>query len=302
MPKKKGDKKGKKKGKSKSKSKDKELFCSPDRDDSDGTCYTRDDLVFLSQAYNRSRPHDKHINVSDKSKMEIWKSLQERLKSECSKEWCWLEQNFVPAPYAKVMMNETFRPKMPREWKRNPYQWLTTPEISRVMKQYEKKYTSFLFIGPQPVDCPSKITCALSNLNVSLLINKLGKTKLGVIYNLDPHDKPGSHWVAMFADFLEPNVIYFDSVGIGPPNLIRRFMEKLKKSIEEYWLKEKKQKKNVPILVNRTRFQFGSSECGIFSMYFIIDQLGGNTLKELKDKKPTDKKMNQLRKKFYRPD
>ena len=27
---------------------------------------------------------------------------------------------------------------------------------------------------------------------------KRGKTKIGIIFNTDPHDKPGQHWISMF--------------------------------------------------------------------------------------------------------
>jgi hypothetical protein len=277
------------------------LFCAPDRDGSGGTCYSKEDLLLLISLYNRKRPSKKQITVADKSKKQLWNALNNRLKDECSKEWCWLEQNFVPAPYASVLRKETFRPERPPEWKRNPYTWLTTIDIRDVMKQYELKYPSFVFMGPVPVDCPSSITCSLSNLNVTKLVKKFNKTKLGVIFNLDPHDKPGSHWVGMYADFQEPIITYFDSVGLPPPKQIRNFMNKLKKGIQQYWLKEKKKKRDVPIMVNRTRFQFGTSECGVFSMFFIIDHLRGKGIKVMKKKKVTDRKMNQLRKIYFRP-
>jgi hypothetical protein len=281
--------------------KSKELYCAPDREGNKTTCYSRDDLLFLAESYNKNRPSEKHINL-EKSKKSLWNELQFRLKNECESEWCWLEQNFVPAPYAKKMLNETFRPERPKEWKRNPFEWLTTVDIRKVMKQYEKKYPSFLFIGPVPVDCPTGITCALSRLDVKILINRLGKTKLGVVFNLDPHNKPGSHWVAVYADFIKGKIYYFDSVGLPPPKPIKRFLDKLKDNIEEYHRKELKKKKTVVILVNRTRFQYGSSECGIFSMYFIISNLTGKGVKSFKKKSTNDKKMNELRDIYYRPE
>lgn len=277
-----------------------ELYCSPDKSGSDGTCYSKDDLLLLINLYNRKNKNNT-IVVKNKSKKQLWKALNEKLKSECNQEWCWLEQNFVPDPYAKVLKNETFRPEKPKGWKRNPYMWLNTIDIRNVMKQYEKKYPSFVFIGPVPSDCPSGITCALSNFKVDVLVNKLNKTKLGVIFNLDPHNKPGSHWVGMFSDFNEPSISYFDSVGLPPPKSIKNFLTNLKSSIETYWLKDKQKKVNVPIYVNETQFQFGSSECGVFSMFFIIDHLRGKGVEVQKPHKVTDKKMNQLRKVYYRP-
>lgn len=290
MPKKKTDKKPKQYTK---------LYCAPDRGSNRTTCYSKEDLLFLAQSYNQHRPDGKHIKLGN-SKRKLWADLQDRLKNECESEWCWLEQSFVPAPYSKKMLNETFRPKKPTEWNRNPFEWLTTDDIRKVMKQYEKKYHSFLFIGPVPVDCPTEITCALSGLDAKTLIERVGRTKLGVIFNLDPHNKPGSHWVAVYSDFLEGNIFYFDSVGLPPPLPIKRFLEKLKDSIEQYH-KSLKKNINVRILVNNTRFQYGSSECGVFSMYFIISNLTGDGVKSFKQKTVNDKKMNQLRDILYRP-
>lgn len=278
----------------------KNLYCAPDKDGKGGTCYTRDDLLFLAESYNKGRPSESRIDLSA-SKKQLWLELQKRLRNDCQSEWCWLEQDFVPAPYARKMLTETFRPEKPKEWVRNPFEWLTTVDIRRVMKQYEKKHPTFLFIGPVPVDCPTGITCALSGLDVKILINKLGKTKLGVVFNLDPHDKPGSHWVAVYSDFIKKKVFYFDSVGLPPPRPIKRFLEKLKEGIDSY---HKKDRSPTQILVNRTRFQYGSSECGVFSMYFIISNLTGKgvkSFKSLKKKKVNDKMMNELRDVYYRP-
>lgn len=274
------------------------LHCAPDREGNKLTCYTKEDLVFLADSYNKKRAPDRQIPLT-LPKAQLWKAINSRLKNECTNEWCWLEKDFVPAPYAKKIVNETFRPEMPEDWKGNPFEWLTTVDIKKIMKQYEKKYPNFLFIGPVPVDCPTAITCPLSGLDVSVLVDRLGKTKLGVIYNLDPHDKPGSHWVAMYADFRQGKIFYFDSVGIAPPKPIRAFLGNLKASIEKWNAREGR---NVPVevMANRTRFQYGSSECGVFSMYFIISNLNGEGFQP-QPHKISDKMMNQLRKVLYRP-
>lgn len=282
------------------KSDTKELFCAPDRRTNKTTCYTKDDLLFLVSSYNNKRPSNKHINLTQ-PKHDLWKELNNRLKHECESEWCWLEQNFIPAPFARKMMNETFRPEKPKEWDKNPFEWLTTTDIRKVMKQYEKRYPSFLFIGPVPVDCPSAITCPLSNLNVKLLVERMGKTKLGIVFNLDPHNKPGSHWVGLFSDFQKGKIFYFDSVGMPPPKPIRSFLDKLKEEIETYHQLVFNTNKNIKILINRTRFQYGSSECGLFSMYFIISNLTGSGLQKMNKSIVNDKKMNELRNIYYRP-
>lgn len=279
----------------------KELFCSPRKKSDNITCYTLENLRFLIKAYNKNKPEKYQINVGNKSKKELWLDLNKKLKKDCTNEWCWLEQKFVPAPYARKLEKENFKPETPEEWNKNPFEWLSTSDIKDVMKQYERKYPSFLFMGPVPVDCPGEITCSLSGLDVGLLVERLGKTKLGVIYNLDRHDEPGSHWVATYFDFKKGNIIYFDSVGLPPPKLILDFLHKMKKSCEKYYRDTLGINKDVDIYINETRFQFGNSECGIFSMYFIISNLKGVGITELSNETTNDEAMNELRKKYYRP-
>ena len=60
-------------------------------------------------------------------------------------------------------------------------------------------------------------------------------------------------------------------------------------------------KKKAEIYANTTRFQFGNSECGVFSLYFIISNLKGDNLHNMKKEDINDKIMNDLRKNYYRP-
>jgi len=280
---------------------EKELFCAPNVNSRELTCYSKEDLIFLTNAYNKKKPKSHQLKIKNNSKKDLWINLNKKLSKDCNNEWCWLEQNFVPAPYSNKKLKEKFRPGMPEEWQTNPFEWLTTTDIRKVMKQYEKRYPSFLFMGPVPSDCPSEITCSLSGLDVEILINRLAKTKLGVIYNLDKHYEPGSHWVASYFDFKKGIILYFDSVGLHPPKLIMNFLKRMKKSCEDYYINNFGTKKDVNIYVNTTRFQFGNSECGIFSMHFIISNLKGNNIYKNNKNDINDTVMNNLRKKYYRP-
>jgi hypothetical protein len=252
-------------------------FCAPGVKSNKTTCYSKDDLLFLIKSYNRNNRNK--ISTKGKSKKELWNILHNRLRSDCNNEWCWLEQNFVPPSYSREKIKETFKPKMPESWKKNPYEWLSNIDIDKVMKQYQKKYPSFIYPGTFPVDCPTAIRCPLTGINVKKLISE-GKTKMGVIFNLDRHDQPGSHWVATYFDFKRCKIFYFDPVGVPPPQMIREFLESVKAQCE----------KRTKIYVNNTQFQFGS-------MYFIISNLRGNKLR--KDL-VTDNKMNEMREKYYR--
>lgn len=278
-----------------------ELYCAPGVDNNSTTCYSLDDLSYLINAYNKKKQKKHQIKIKGNSKEKLWRMLNDKLKKDCNSEWCWLEQQFVPEPYSRKKIKETFKPKMPKEWDKNPFAWLSNYDINKVMKQYEKKYDDFLFMGPYPVDCPMGYKCELSDFNIeNMLENK--KRKLGIIYNLDKHNEPGSHWVAVYFDFDKCKIMYFDSTSSPPPKPISKYLNKLKKECENHYKDNLNKTKCVDIYVNRTQFQYGTSECGIFSMYFILSNLKNKLIGDSNKNKITDKTMNELRKKLYRPD
>jgi Ulp1 family protease len=54
---------------------------------------------------------------------------------------------------------------------------------------------------------------------------------IGVIFNTDPHNKPGVHWVAVFIDNRNKIVDYFDSLGNTPNKNICSFLKRFKKAL-----------------------------------------------------------------------
>jgi hypothetical protein len=274
------------------------MFCAPGVKNSNSiTCYNKEDLLLLIKAYNKNKNPSSHITTSKKSKKQLWLDLHEKMSKDCQNEWCWLEQDFIPSSYSRKLQ-ENFKPTMPDEWKQNPFEWLSNVDIELVMKQYEKKFVNFLFLGVFPVDCPEEIQCELTNIQIETIINKLGKTRLGIVYNLDKHNQPGSHWVSVYIDCKKGVIMYFDSNGIEPPILIHNFLLKIQKQLQEYYTTFIQSEKKVEVFINTTQFQFGNSECGVFSMNFIISHLQG---KNISKKNTNDETMNELRKKYYKP-
>ena len=99
-------------------------------------------------------------------------------------------------------------------WKKNPEEWLNSVDIEDVMKQYEKKVPTFMFIGPSPIDFDKHLLygeCVWDELCKFKLENilKKGKNKIGIIFNLDPHYKNGSHWISMFIDIRKKFIFFF---------------------------------------------------------------------------------------------
>ena len=72
---------------------------------------------------------------------------------------------------------------------------------------YVNKNKDFIFLGAVPIDFDSLDELGIKDLDLDDLVKK-GKSKIGIVFNLDEHWKDGSHWVALYTD-LKKNQIYF---------------------------------------------------------------------------------------------
>lgn len=276
------------------------------------------------KTYWNARHPDAPIHTNDTHT--IWKTLREKLEPTCTQEMCWMEQHFMKGGVDKELQDFTFAPPVPETWKKNPEEWLSSIDILRVMAQYEKEYPCFEFLGPSPIDYDTKKMygeCVWEELcNFSLKTHlQNGKRKIGVVFNLDPHYKEGSHWVALFIYIPkeamqriqrgekgetrhQAGIYYFDSYGDKPEPEIRKFIRTVEKQAQQLAIPISTQE-------NRRRHQYSESECGIFSMYFILRMLfadGNAELAKDPDKmfahvslnhKIPDKHMKQLRKIYF---
>lgn len=246
--------------------------CSPKdkKEMNDFSCYTDKSLYKLRDLWNARHP-DAVINTNDAK--EIHTKLTEYLSSVCNKESCWLKQHQA---FGKVSsdMADSFAPESPAEWKKNPNEWLSSVDIMKVMRQYEKAYKCFDFIGPSPIDFDTKLMygeCVwdeLCNFNLEDQIKK-GKTKIGIIFNTDPHDKSGQHWLSMFINIKKKKIFFFDSVGDQAPKEIMVLVNRIKK---QGLAMNPRMKftfdQNYPV-----EHQYGNTECGIYSIFFIVHML-----------------------------
>jgi hypothetical protein len=253
------------------------------------SCYSKNSLLKIAKSWNLSNTNKiKIIN----NREHLWKEIQHNLKMKCNNnELCWKKQDFIKKLKDVEIELYTFKPKYPKEWFLNKYTWLNTYDIYYVMKQYEKLYTDFKFIGPIPSDCPVDIHCELSNFDVHKL-KKNGIYKIGIIYNLDKSYQGGSHWVALYIDNKNNEINYYDSYGSLSTPLISKFI----KNIYNQYIK----KNIVPIIIyNDKRHQWKNSECGVYSMNFILERINGKTMYDISTTSIPDEKMNNLRKLLY---
>ena len=246
------------------------LQCSPnpEKEDNNFTCYTKEDLYKLQKLWNIRHPDDP---IESKNIADIWSNLQNKLKNVCDKESCWLKQSFVKKQDREEMM-ESFAPVAPVSWKKKPNEWLSSTDILDVMRQYEKAYKCFVFLGPSPIDYDTRklygecIWQELCQFNLKEQI-KNGKKKIGIIFNLDPHYKPGSHWVSLFVNVKKKQIYYFDSAGEAIPPNIMKFVDEVTKQGKALGI-DFKFDQNHPV-----EHQYGNTECGIYAIYFIVHML-----------------------------
>jgi hypothetical protein len=279
--------------------------CAPKPKDANGndklnelTCYSKPSLIKMRDLWN-VRHKDKKIVANDPK--EIWNKLNAAMSSACEAESCWLNQEFIKHDLDSELLNYTFAPKSPPKWKTDHNTWLNSLDIEKVMKQYEHSYPDFRFIGPTPIDFDkhtSGNTCVwddLCNFDLAKYRDK-GVNKIGIIFNTDPHNKGGSHWIAMFINIQAGFMFYFDSNGYAEKREIKKFVERIMTQTKTMTPPVKLEfMNNAPL-----RHQEGNTECGMYSLFFII-----SLLKETKPytffqkTKITDKDMEHLRDVYF---
>ena len=234
------------------------------------TCYTNKSLYKLRDLWNARHPD---VKIKSNSPKEIHHLISEYLKGVCNKESCWIKQKAEFGPIESDMA-DSFAPESPPEWKKNPNEWLSSIDIINVMKQYEKAYNCFDFIGPSPIDFDTRklygecVWDELCNFSLKEQI-KNGKTKIGIIFNTDPHNKPGQHWISMFINIKKKKIFFFDSTGDKPSKEIRVLI----KRIQEQGLNLNPKIKFKSDSNEGIEHQYGNTECGIYSLFFIVHML-----------------------------
>lgn len=256
------------------------------------SCYTPEVLNKMKNIWNSRHPDDK-IETTDTKK--IWDTLKDRFGDVCYRESCWIEKTFLKEKIPTDIINITFAPKAPKEWIRNPQEWLSSVDICRLMSLYEKRFKCFEFLGPSPIDYDTKVRGSyvweeLATFNLKRGLSK-GKNKWGVIFNLDPHYKGGSHWVAAFIRMKTKEILYMDSYGMPPEKNIEKFLKNVQEQAANLGI-------DMRMVINETRHQYSNSECGMYSLYFVVQMLMDAPASMMKRKIP-DKKMIRLRELFF---
>lgn len=278
--------------------KEKDTKCAPDKPFSSNSCIPLEILLEMAKAYNKEYPDNK-INIPKNGYIILYRSLskkylvkqfKEKLKNLCNDQVCWTQQEFINR-LSKDIKNEltnfTFRPTGPQ----GTFEWLNTNHIDNVLKQYEKVDKEFIFLGAVPIDFDLlKNNVPKNEEEMSLL----KKSKIGIVFNLDKHNESGSHWVALYANLNKGLICYYDSYGIRPCFEIRVFMRRIASFCYNY-----KKIKILDLQTNKTRHQYGNSECGVYSINFIIRMLTEEDPEKIAKIPLPDGKVNLCRMEYF---
>lgn len=285
--------------------------CAPDREFKEGSCLKDNEVNKIIHAYNNENPDD-IIQIENNKEKNI-KKLNNKFNSKygCSSQICWLQKDFVKNEFDDDELDKkTFRPRGPDK----KHDWLSTTHINEVIEQYEKLHPEFLFLGAVPYDFEILSGLSIGTLNYADLESN-GIHKLGMVINLDEHNQPGSHWVALYIDLQENKIYFFDSVGKKPGKRIRQYITKVTKYLYEkkygHKLDVHKMKKSennkyfkntngFDLKYNHKQHQFKNSECGVYSINFILRLLKGETFNDIIENITDDDTMNECRKTYFR--
>lgn len=276
------------------------------------TCFTTDELISIIKAFNNyiinknlcknnicikrlsliTLPQLNKKNDHKKIKKLLWDKIYNTLKPICQYEDCWIDLDFINKiddyNLREKLKYFTFKPK----FYKNREKWLNTNDIEAVMKQYQKKYPDFYFIGAKPCDFYK-----YTKLNFKKLFSY---KKIGIVFNLDKTGEPGSHWTCLFIDndpdacsqTTAPTIYYFDSIGKTPNREIRTFIRIIGRALPQ-------NKRTIHLYVNNKIHQKGNSECGVYSIYFLIKKLKTPCNKPVNNTLLSDKEMKTFRKYIF---
>jgi hypothetical protein len=136
--------------------------------------------------------------------------------------------------------------------------------------------------------------------------------RIAIVPNMDEHWKGGSHWVAIFANLENGNMYFYDSYGTRPETRLREFFKlvaewkyendknkKLNIPEKEYLTKDNKNKNEIEqiydIRYSAIRSQYKYSECGVYSISFILRLLHGTSFDKIISQAVPDDLVNTCR-------
>jgi len=287
-----------------------------------GTCLYDADVREVARAYSRGFLTEEPIRFTPSAPSStLLRELHRRLGTVKGEEYTWLAMPFLRDIDTDLLLrlSDRFRPPMPVSWLKNNREWLSNLDIEQVMQQYERTIPGFRFVGVFPIDfdhtlpgegrCVGEEMCAF---DARAEWNR-GVCHVGIIFNTDRHDQSGSHWVALYIG-LDPalqnyGVFYYDSVAVPVGREVSAFAERVRKQLRELHGDDESfggfstlARTSPAYLQNEVRRQFKGTECGVFSMFFVICCThGGIKFEDICRSMGNDDDIHAFRSVFFRP-
>ena len=275
------------------------IKCAPHLEFENGSCYPLELLIEMAKAYNEYHKSDKSKQIKLSSKLDTLypDDYKKYLLLEFKIRFDGDQKDWINSKYLELMSdehkdyleNKVFRPDGPQ----GRFDWLSTIDINQVLYQYEEKYQDFKFLGAVPIDFMKLDYLPFQKLDFSDLESD-GIKKFGVIFNTDKSTGRGKHWISLYCDLEKGQIYYSDSMGTRQPKEVNEFMKKIEK-----YLTEEKNMTDLDIRYNKTQHQKGNSECGVYSINFILRLLKGKTFDHITRKRLTDNQVNKCRIKYF---
>jgi hypothetical protein len=263
--------------------------CAPTKQYENGSCFTLESIILITNAYNNNHS-DKIPLVYDKKFLVKELYIRIREKYNCKNQLCWLNQDFIKSLKNDEILNNTFRPTGPR----HNLKWLNTLHINKTLLQYCKKHPEFQFFGAVPIDFDKFKHFGIKNIDFNQYLQQ-NIHKFGFVFNLDEHWQSGSHWVALYADIKENKIYFFDSTSNPPDERIQVLINR----IHDFCKKKSEPATDIIVEYNKIKHQFKNTECGVYSMNFILRLLKGETFDEITRNITPDDKMAECRKYYF---
>lgn len=276
-----------------------------------GTCLLSDEMISILRALGVVIP----VGASHSQLVALMRSTAKKMGLPVSSEHT-LADIAGATSHDSTLQNrikQAYRPVAPETWNNSKgSKWLSSEDIDTVMRQYELARPDFMFIGVSPIDFADRpahlggrcVSPAICSLDLPGIIKSRQKLHLGVVLNMDKHTASGSHWVSIYVglDPRAPNygVFYYDSVANPPDKRVNVWMKGIQHTVID--LTRQIKGKRFQIAHNTVRRQFGQSECGIFSMMFLIHCMYGmSSFKEVCQVLGGDDVMKAMRTVLFRP-
>lgn len=273
--------------------------CAPHLEFENGSCIPLELLIEMAKSYNKFHESDKSKQIKLNSKLDTLypDDYKKYLLLEFKTRFDGDQKDWINSKYLELMSeehkdhleNKVFRPDGPQ----GRFDWLSTIDINQVLYQYEEKYQDFKFLGAVPIDFMDLDYLPFKKLDFAELESN-GIQRIGVIFNTDKSTGRGKHWISLFSDLTKGQIYYSDSMGTRQPKEVNEFMKKIEK-----YLTEVKNLTDLDIRYNKTQHQKGNSECGVYSINFILRLLKGKTFDHITRKRLTDNQVNKCRIKYF---